>query len=363
MATTRNHDVYRTLRQASSLLAHSDGNLAILDRMLDVLVHQLKSATSVVLSTHRHCDGDGLGAQLALFYGLRQLGKQVWILNPDVPPKKYAFLQTDRLVQVFDGSPPPPADLALIFDTNDRRLVEPLIGPLEHSCKQVLFVDHHPILQNGPAPSKGSVIDISAASTGEIAFRLLQALGIQMNAEIARALYTSVVFDTQMFRYVKSDPRSHLMAAELLRYERDPEAVHQALFATYTVEKMNFLARTLASVEYFADSRVAFVAVSSSQALASGLDPEETADIIDLVMNIESIEAGALLREDAPGVFKLSLRSKGRVQVLPLAESFGGGGHPFASGAYLKGNGATFRTSLIDKMTALAQAAPRRKAP
>lgn len=329
--------------------------------MLEALAHQLKSATSVVLSTHRHCDGDGLGAQLALFYGLRQLGKQVWILNPDPPPKKYAFLNTDRLVGVFNGSVPR-ADLALIFDTNDRRLVEPLMGPLEQACAQVLFVDHHPVLRNGPAPSRGSIIDVSAASTGEIAYRLLQALGVQMNADIARALYTSVVFDTQMFRYVKSDPRSHLMAAELLRFERDPEAVHQALFATYTVEKMSFLARALSSVEYFADGRVAFLGVSSSLALSSGLDPEETADIIDLVMNIESVEAGALLREDAPGVFKLSLRSKGGVQVLPLAEFFGGGGHPFAAGAYLQGDGAAFRTSLIDRMIALV-GAPLRRVP
>lgn len=327
--------------------------------MLESLVHQLKAARSVILSTHRHCDGDGLGAQLALFYGLRQLGKQVWVINPDAPPKKYAFLGTDTIVRVFDESVPS-AELALIFDTNDRRLVEPLMGPLEEACERVLFVDHHPVLQNGPAPSPGSVIDVSAASTGEIAYRLLQALGVQMNADIARALYTSVVFDTQMFRYVKSDPRSHLMAAELLRYERDPEAVHQALFATYTVEKMAFLARALSAVEYSGDGRVAFLAVSSSLALASGLDPEESADMIDLVMNIESVEAAALLREDAPGVFKLSLRSKGSVQVLPLAESFGGGGHPFAAGAYLRGDGDAFRKQLIERMTALV-GAPLRK--
>jgi phosphoesterase RecJ-like protein len=320
--------------------------------MLESLVHQLKLASSVVLTTHRHCDGDGLGAELALFYGLRQLGKQVRIINPDQPPKKYAFLKTDQLISVYEGQTPP-AELVLVFDTNDRRLVEPLITALEKTCKQILFVDHHPVLRNGPPPTAGSVIDVSAASTGEIAYRLLQALGVQMNAEIARALYTSVVFDTQLFRYVKSDSRSHLMAADLLRYEREPEAVHQALFATYTVAKMSFLARSLSSVEYLADGRVAFLKVSSADALKQGLDPDEIADIIDLVMNIESVEAAALLREDADGVFKLSLRSKGGVQVLPLAESHGGGGHPFAAGAYLNGSGAALRTQLIEQMIAI----------
>lgn len=319
--------------------------------MLDNLVHLLKSANSIVLSTHRFADGDGLGAQLALFYGLRQLGKQAAIVNPDMPPKKYAFLKADPYIRTHPPAGHP--DIALIFDTNDRRLVEPLISQLEKTTKQIVFVDHHPILQTGPRPTVESVIDTTAASTGEIAFRLLQKLGVQMNAEIARALYTAVVFDTQLFRYVKSDPRSHLMAAELLKYEREPEAVHQALFATYTKEKMKFLAQQLGKVEYHAGGRVALLHVNAKDAEASGLDPDEAADVIDLVMNIESVETGALIREDGPHEFKLSLRSKGSVQVLPLAESLGGGGHPFASGAYLTENP---RTRLVEKLIALVGA-------
>jgi phosphoesterase RecJ-like protein len=327
--------------------------------MLDTLIHQLKLAPSVVLSTHRNSDGDGLGAQLALFYGLRQLGKQVCIVNPDRPPKKYAFLGTDERVGVFGATEIPRSALALVLDTNDRRLLGPLIEALEKSCDQILFVDHHPVLRSGPTPTIGSVVDVSAASTGEIAYRLLQGLGVEMTPEIARALYTSVVFDTQLFRYVKSDPRSHLMAADCLRFEREPEAIHRALFATYTVQKMSFLARSLSTVEYFNDGRVAFLSLSAAEARANGLDPDEIADVIDLVMNIGSVQAGALLREDGPGDFKLSLRSKGGVQVLALAENFGGGGHPFASGAYLKGSAGSLRAQLLDQMIALVGPAPR----
>ncbi len=319
--------------------------------MFHALVQQIQQASTVVLSTHRHCDGDGLGAQLAVYSALRKLGKTVWVLNPDLPPKKYAFLKTKEIVGVSGGETPG-ADLALIFDTNDRRLVEPLFGRLENSVKQIRFIDHHPTLANGPQPTAGSVIDTSAASTGEMAYQLIKALGVELDADIARALYTALIFDTQMFRYVKGDPRSHLMAAELLRFEREPELVHQALFATYTVEKMNFLAQSLASAEYFADKRVAFVRVRSSEARAQGLEPDESADIIDLVMNIRSVEIGALLREDAPGEYKLSLRSK-RAPVLALAESFGGGGHPFAAGAYLTADADTVRARLLDQMVAI----------
>lgn len=317
------------------------------------LAKKLLESKSVILSTHRNSDGDGLGAQLALFHGLRQLGKKVAIVNLDRPGKKYAFLNIEKWLEVADDISWPNADIALILDTNDRRLVEPLFSNLLMKCGVVSFIDHHPILQQGPRPTYASHIDVSAASTGEIVWRLLREMRVELNAEIARALYTSVVFDTHNFRYVKSNPNSHIMAAELLRFEKDPEEVHRKLFSRYTIEKMAFLARSLSEVEYLADGRVAYIAVDVRHANANGLDPDESADVIDLVMNIETVEAAALVREDAPGQFKISLRSKGGVQVLPLAEKLGGGGHAFAAGAYISGENVEIREKILGELISI----------
>lgn len=323
--------------------------------MLDSLVQQLNNAKTVLLSTHRNSDGDGLGAQIALYYGLKKLGKQAWILNPDAPARKYGFLNTERIVQTA-GSSIPSADLCLVFDTNDRRLVEPLLSEIEKTGSKIIFVDHHPILKNGPQPTPGSVIDTSAASTGQIVFDLLKKLNVELDAEIARALYTSVVFDTQNFRFVKADPKSHEMAAELLKFERQPEIVHRGLFATYTVEKMSYFARTLSQVEYASEGRIALVRVVLSEAKKSGLEADESGDVIDQVMNIESVEVSALIREDAPGKMKLSFRSKGTFPVLPIAEKFGGGGHLYAAGAYVDGSSAEqVRSNLKSELESLVR--------
>ncbi len=324
--------------------------------MINELVQKLLAARSVVLSTHRNCDGDGIGSQLALLHGLKKLGKSVRILNVDLPAKKYQFLKTEKWIQAYDRTHDElqPTDLALILDTNDWRLVEPLFGELRKKCGEVLFIDHHPILKTGPEPTAGSWIDVDAASTGELCYRLLKALfterNLEFDSEISRALYTSIVFDTQLFRYVRSAPNSHLIAADLLKFERHPEEVHHHLFATYTVEKMVFLTRALAGIEYRAEGKLAFIRLDR-EALR-GLQPDDSADVIDMVMNIESIEIAALLREDGPGEFKLSLRSKGRVPVLPVAESFGGGGHRNAAGAYIK-NAGDFGILREELLTAL----------
>ena len=325
---------------------------------IDALAQKIKAARSIVLSTHKQCDGDGLGAEMALYYGLKKADKNVRVLNVDGTPKKYDFLSVEQIVQTFEGPHDPlvSTDLALIFDTNDRRLLEPLYQTIEAQCAEIAFIDHHPVLKHGPTPTSGSLIDVTAASTGEIAYDLLRALGIELDAQIARMLYTSIAFDTHLFRFIRKSPKSHLIAAQLLTFEKDPEEVHRRLFADYTVERMSFLARALSRIEYTREGRIAIVRLQAQDMLDFGLDLDASRDVIDQVMTIETLQAAALFRQEGDGRYKLSLRSKGSWSLLGVAESLGGGGHPFAAGAYLEGNYESLRASVVSQLESLADA-------
>ncbi len=321
--------------------------------MLQQIVDKLKGADSIVLSTHKQCDGDGLGAQIALFHGLVKAGKKVRILNVDETPKKYDYLQPQLYIQAFENQHDRLGctDLALIFDTNDHRLVEPLFSELQKNCRDIFFIDHHPVLLHGPAPTVGSFIDINAASTGEIVFHILKALGIGLDPEIARALYTSVVFDTQLFRFIRNSPTSHLITAELLKHEKNPDEVHRRLFANYTVQKVAFLAKALSRIEYYAGGQLAVLRLHAKDLLDHNLDLDESRDVIDLIMNIESLHAAVLFREDGPNYYKLSLRSKGLFEVLATAETLGGGGHLYSAGAYLQGNYEALKQKVVSQLS------------
>lgn len=320
--------------------------------MLKQIAAKIRSADSVVLCTHRHSDGDGLGAQIACFHALAKMGKQVRVLNVDETPKRYSFLQSATLIQSYEGPHDPlkRTDLALIFDTNDHRLVEPLYSELLRQCGEIVFIDHHPVLKEGPAPTAASVIDTSAASTGEMVYKLIQELGVPLDPQIARALYTSVVFDTQLFRYIRGSSFSHLMAADLLTHETRPDEVHRRLFANYTHKKVAFLAKALGQIEYFASGRVAVLRIRARDLLEHDLDLDESRDIIDMLMNIESLEAAALFREDGAQLYKLSLRSKADIEILAVAESVGGGGHPFSAGAYLNGTYEDLKEQVVSRL-------------
>lgn len=306
---------------------------------MENLIEAIRQAPSILLTTHRQCDGDGLGAELALYYALRKIGKQIRIVNVDETPRKYRFLNPDFHITYFSEQPDlvVNADLCLIFDTNDERLLEPLFSKMiKPHCRSVAFVDHHPVLENGPQPSALSLIETSSASTGELVYRMIKALGISLDTDIAKCLYTSITFDTQLYRYIRNSPVSHRIAAELLEFDIDVPTIHRHLFGHQTVQKFAFLAKTLGQIEYFCDGQLAVVRVLDEDLFRYNLDVDESRDVIDMVMNIESLEAAVLFREDQPGAYKVSLRSKGQIKVHTVAEMLGGGGHMHAAGAFVK---------------------------
>ncbi len=324
---------------------------------MDKLAKYIREAKSILLSTHKQCDGDGLGAELAMFHALKSQSKKVEVINVDATPKKYRFLEADRHIRYFDSDNTPlnDYDLCLIFDTNDHRLLEPLYSEVKKKCRVIAFVDHHPILIKGPSPSNESIIDTKAASTGEMVYNILKELSYPLNREVARALYTSITFDTQLYRFIRNSPRSHEIAAELLKFNIDTEEIHRALFGNQTPQKIAFLAKALSRIEYHCDGRMALLKIHDQDLTSHNLEVDESRDVIDMLMSIEQLEAAVLIREDSADAFKISLRSKGRIEVLPLAESLAGGGHAFAAGAFIKAPYQTIHDTIVAKLTELLE--------
>lgn len=284
---------------------------------------------------------------LAFYQALKALGIQTRILSVDQIPSKYSFMPGYTEVEVFNPKTPPPSgDLLIAFDTNDSRRIEPLASWALQDSKsqkgseaslgagQVVFIDHHPVLEKGPHPGHSSFINTQAASTGEMTFEIIKSLKVPMNAEIAQCLYTSIVFDTQLFRFIRKSPRSHQIAAELMQHDFDPTDIHRRLFGNQTPEKLRFLAQALSRIEYLHNGKVAYLFLRREDFSQHKVDPEASRDVVDLMMNVENIEISVLIREEADKI-KISLRSKGRHEVLTLAEIWGGGGHLFAAGATL----------------------------
>ena len=321
-------------------------------RLKNVL-ESLRKANSVLLTTHRDPDGDGLGSEMALYHALKKINKEVSVCHVDPLPKKYHGLIDRNLVSTYTpDNKLQTFDLALVFDTNDERLTEPLFSALTKKSTEIIFIDHHPLLKKGPVPQK-FYIDQKAASTGEVTYSLIKELKIPMDAQIAKYLYTSIVFDTQLFRYIRSSPASHEIVLQLLPWIENPELIHRKLFGGQTPEKMELLSRALGRVKYYDQNRIAIIHLLHDDLTELGLTIEETRDVVDKIIDIECVEVAVLFREDINQKFKISFRSKKNIDVLGISEKFGGGGHYHASGASIQGTFSDLNKQVIDFLSDL----------
>lgn len=322
------------------------------------LVKLIQNSQSFIITTHKQCDADGLGSALGMLYGLKKIGKSARLLLVDNLPDRYNFLNTDSLIQTHNSphTPIKDTDVALIFDTNAEDLINPLYPELKKHCKNIAFVDHHPF--GDSLPTEYSYIQVNSASTGELVFDLLNDLGIPMDKTIARSLYSSIAFDTQVFRYIRGSARSLSIGAKLLEYEKEPEKIHSYLFASYSKNKIKLLSEIFSKVEYPA-SGIVISKVTLNDLKKYKLGMDDARDILDFLMRINDIKVGAFFREDAPGEFKLSLRSK-TLPINHIAIAFGGGGHKQAAGALLKGEYSEIKQQVLEKIIETLE--PKKKA-
>ena len=306
------------------------------------LAQTVLKAESLILGTHRMSDGDGLGSLLAMYHSLKKINKPVLAYITDTISDKYDFLSTKKYIKKYDDKKNTlePTELALIFDTNDYRLLEPLYAELEKKCEKIIYIDHHPILKEGPKISSSSIIDHTAASAGEICYSLLKEMKIEMDTNIAQALYTSIVFDTQRFQFIKNSNKSYKICSKLYPYVEDNDQIYQQLFGVTSIEKIQLLADTIKNTEYFYQNKVAIINISKEELRERSLDIEDACDFLDISTGVSSTEICVLIILLSEGEYKLSFRSK-KWDVSKLAQEYGGGGHKASSGATLinyKGN-------------------------
>ena len=289
-----------------------------------------------VLTTHVNPDGDGIGSELALARSLRQLDKKATIINHNATPENYQWLDSHREIIQFvperDGDTVLRAEVIFILDTNhpDRlRSLEPFV---RRSKAEKIVIDHH--LE--PDSFAGHyVVDADATSTGEIIYRMLKEMRtITIDHDIAQALYTAIMTDTGSFRYPRTGPETHRIAAHLLEHGIDPTQIFVNVYENWTPGRMRLLGEVLDSMKTAYDGKLAYVVCTRKMFAATGTTEVETDNLTTYPMSIRGVTVGILFNELPDGV-KISFRSKGSIPINELAKEFGGNGHRNAAGARL----------------------------
>jgi phosphoesterase RecJ-like protein len=307
-----------------------------------------------VLVTHVNPDGDAIGSQVGLGRFLSSLGLEVRVVNQDPTPRELRFLtfdgpeaesyEADRHDGLLDA-----ADAIVLVDNSAPDRLGRMELPVRARTVKTFCIDHHPTRET---PWAGNVIDTSACATAVIVYELIRERGGTPDRAAADALYAGLATDTGFFRFNSTSPRAFRVAAELLDLGADPTRCYREVYERNTPAYTRLLGRALGGLALAADGAVATIAITREMiddVSAAGVD---TSEFTTPVLAVDGVRLAVLFRELPDGKVKVSLRSKGELDVQRMASEFGGGGHRNASGIVLPGRFA----DIVEKVTARAVA-------
>lgn len=296
-------------------------------------VDLLRGSRRVALLCHLHPDGDALGSMLALGIGLRRLGKEVagcWSDGVDLPPT-YRMLPGREILVPPAKFPPAPALLVTLDTSSPARLGE--LAQVLGAAGRVLVIDHHAV---GNGFGTDHLIDDTAAATAVVVEELLRRLGVSLDAEIATCLYTGLTTDTGSFKYASTTPAVHELAARLLATGIRHDVLARQIWDTNPFSYLRLLGSALnrAAIDPAAAGGLGLVWTwtSRDELDAYGLTMPEIEGFIDVLRTADGAEVAVVCKGDSDATVKVSMRSKGRIDVSEICAQLGGGGHRFAAG-------------------------------
>ena len=295
-----------------------------------------------VLSSHARPDGDSIGSQLALAYALRALGKDVIAVNKDAAPGPLmAFPGVPDIViaeQVEEAF-----DAAIILECGD--LDRTGVKGLDRSF--VINIDHHP---GNSGYGNLTWFDPQAAACGEMVFDLVRALGVPLTREIATHVYLAILTDTGSFHYSSISPRTFDICRETLEAGVDPVLVARNVYDSNNMGRLKLFGAVLSAMQIDRSGRIAIVYLDHKMAREAGGTYEDTEGLINLPLTVKEIEAVVFFKQIEGDDYRVSMRSKGDIDIGLVAKEFGGGGHKNAAGCTVSGPIDALQKQFVEKI-------------
>ncbi len=306
----------------------------------------IKKHNRFLLSAHTSPEGDALGSELALYYLLRKLGKEVFVVNEDPLPQEYSFLPARENIQLYK-----PAlkdidfDCVVILDCTDLGrigLVQEMIRP----GVTVVNIDHH--ISNNRF---GAVnwVEPGASSASEMVFNLYKEMGVTIEEEAALLLYVGISTDTGSFRYANTTAATHKAAAELLRFNFNVPQVYKNIYENIPFSDTQLLIGALSHIHRVSSGRIAWVELPAKLLRHKKVCFDLTDHILSFIRAIKDVQVALIFKENL-GVrneIRVNFRSNGAVDVNRVAQSFGGGGHKTAAGCTTHGRLSAVRNKVL----------------
>ena len=313
--------------------------------MLSQVVELIENKNVYAITTHVRPDGDGIGSSLGLYWLLNSLGKEAEVIVRDGIPDSYNELpgaENIRQIAELDRD----YDAVFVIECSD--LERPGIRGLENQT--IVNIDHHATSEHFGVINW---IDATASAVGEMIYNLCKAIGGRITKEIAECIYLALVTDTGSFHFPNTTERTLKVASELVKVGVKPADISRAVYNSYSWSRIELMHRVLATVKRDDSGKIAWMRQSLEMKQNSEAVEGDNSGFVNIPLMAKNVQAVSYMREVRPDTFRVSLRSKGEINVARVAEQFGGGGHKNAAGFRVEGNWDCLEKKII---TALSNA-------
>lgn len=295
------------------------------------------------ITSHARPDGDAIGSQLAMAFALRQLGKSVTLIDRDPAPPQF---QTFPGVHEIDVSPTAHGqfDAVIVMECGDLSRT----GVEGFDKFFVINIDHHP---GNTMFGAVNWFDEGAAACAEMVVDLIDALGVGLTPEIATHIYLAILTDTGGFHFSHITPRTFEICRRCTEAGAQPEAIARAVYDSSTMSRLRLMGAVLHNLEFEAGGRLALASLSLPLLQQTGATHDDSDGLINIPLTVREIAAVAFFKEIGPDSYRISLRSKGDVDVNRVANRFNGGGHRNAAGCTLNGPFPEVRRKLLEELS------------
>lgn len=308
--------------------------------MLSQVVELIENKQNFGITTHIKPDGDGVGSSLGLCWLLRSLGKSAEVFVRGNVPAAYASLpgaDDIRDIEELDRE----YDAIFVIECSD--LERPGIQGLDKAF--TVNIDHHSTSEHF-----GTVnwIDSTASAVGEMIYNLCKAIGGRVTREIAECVYMALVTDTGSFHFSNTTDRTLKVASELIKAGARPAATSEAVYNNYPWSRIELMRRVLNTVRRDESGKVASLRQTLEMRKESEAVDGDNNGFVNIPLAARDVLAVVYMRETGPNSYRVSLRSKGDINVAKVAERFGGGGHRNAAGLHIEGDWDAKEAELVE---------------
>ncbi|WNR46689.1 DHH family phosphoesterase [Paenibacillus roseipurpureus] len=284
--------------------------------------------------SHIQPDGDAASSTYATGWILTQLGKSFTMINEGAMPSKFSFLQgSQQTIDYSEKAPTRQFQTIISVDCADFSRMG-RISTLFDEQAQLLNIDHHP---TNDCFGSCHLIKHDAAATVQILYDLAILMNLEPDIAFGECIYTGLLTDTGGFRYSNTTSEVMKIGASMLELGVRGAEIAEEVLERMTYSQIVLLQKALSTLSFAYERKLAWLAVSLADLEVIGASSDDLDGLVNYPRNVEGVEVGMLIKEKAPGVIKISLRSSGLVDVAAIAQSLGGGGHVRASGCTILG--------------------------